>query len=99
MLDNRDEFLNRELFTDFFIMCCTTVYVTGTQNDYLSINGTDNRYEDLKILVPTDQQYVRSKINLFYLSNDRSWNDKSIAPADNVIITPKLLLEYEQQYI
>ena len=99
MLDNREEFLNEEYFTSYFIMCCTTILVTGKQNDLLSFKGTDNRHEELKILIPTNNQYSSCGIPLFNLSSDSSWNKKTITPANNIIPTPSALLEYEHQYI
>lgn len=100
LLDNREDFLNEKLFREYFILCCTTVLVTGSQNDYLSIHGTDNRKSDqgLAILVATDIQYKNANINLYQLSDHNNWSRKTITLCDNILVTPKPLLEYEQLF-
>jgi hypothetical protein len=99
MMDNRQKFLDLDVFTDWVILCCSTITVTDTDNRKLSVQGTDNRHSDYKILSPTNKQYQHAEIDLFRYSDDHFWKNKSITQVSNLIDTPQELLEYEQLFM
>lgn len=99
MLDNREQFENYETFRAWFVMCCSTILVTGKENDNLSLGGTNNRGDSYEIVASTDQQYKFSDLDLFAYSGETRWNKKTLTPADNLIGAPQELLEYEKRFI
>lgn len=99
MWDNPEKFYDFSVFRDWFIMCCSTIFVLGEENNRLSLDGTRNDGECYSIMSSTDQQYVRANLNLYLYSSDRQWKDKTITSASNVIDAPSDLLEYERRFL
>ena len=80
-------------------MCCSTILVTPKENDRLSSEGTKNHGGKYVIMSPTDEQYIRAKLDLYAFTNERSWNQRSLISMSNLIDAPQVLLDYEKQYI
>ena len=99
MLDNYEKFQDYEVFRRWFIMCCSTIYVMGLENDRLSSGGTKNQGGKYEILSPTDQQYVRANLNLYSYSKERQWSERTITIRSNLIDAPESLLNYERKFI
>lgn len=99
MWDNPEKFYDFSVFKKWFIMCCSTIFVLGQENDKLSLDGTRNNGESYSIMSSTDQQYVRANLNLYTYSNNRNWKSKTITLASNIIDAPSELLEYEKRFI
>ena len=99
MLDNHEKIRGYNEFRNWFVMCCSTILVTGAENDRLSSEGTKNKSGRYLLLSPTDLQYNFAKLRLYTLSDHRLWKDKIITPHNNIIEAPKDLLLYESQYV
>lgn len=99
MLDNSGKFKDFSIFREWMIMCCSTTLVTKEENADLRISGTNNRGEDYVLLSSTDKQYSKIGLELFSHSYHRSWNDRIIVEASNLISPPEELLEYEVPFL
>jgi hypothetical protein len=99
MLDNHSDFEDFEVFRKWFIMCTSTIFVTGKENDNLSLGGTNNRGDDYEIVASTDQQYIFADLPLYKYSNETRWNKKRLAAVSNLIEAPQALLDYEKKFI
>ena len=99
MLDNSKKFKKYSIFREWMIMCCSTTLVTKEENANLRICGTNNRGEDYVLLSSTDKQYSKIGLELFSHSYHRSWNDRTIVEASNLISPPEELLEYEVPFL
>ena len=99
MLDTRGRFEDYEVFRKWFIMCTSTILVTGKENDNLSLGGTNNRGDEYEIVASTDWQYIFAGLELYEYSNETRWNKKTLTPVSNLIEAPQDLLDYERQFI
>jgi len=99
MWDNPEKFYDFSVFRDWFIMCCSTIFVLNKENNQLSFGGTKNDGECYSIMSSTDQQYVRANLDLYLYSSDRLWKNKTLTLASNIIDAPVDLLEYEKRYL
>jgi len=99
MLDNYEKFKDFSVFRQWVIMSCSTTLVTKEENADLRISGTRNKGEDYVLLSSTDQQYSKIDLKLFSHSYHRSWDDRTIVEASNLISPPKELLEYEVPFL
>ena len=99
MLDTRGRFEDYEVFRAWFIMCTSTILVTGKENDNLSLGGTNNRGDEYEIVASTDWQYIFAGLELYEYSNETRWNKKTLTPVSNLIEAPQDLLDYERQFI
>ena len=99
MLDNRPQFQDYEVFRKWFIMCTSTILVTGKENDNLSLGGTNNRGDSYEIVASTDQQYIFADLELFAYSDETRWSKKTLTPVSNLIEAPQELLDYETRFI
>lgn len=99
MLDNHERFEDYEVFRKWFIMCTSTILVTGKENDNLSLGGTNNRGDSYEIVASTDQQYIFSDLALFAYSDETRWSKKTLTPVSNLIEAPQELLDYETRFI
>jgi len=99
MWDNPEKFYDFSVFREWFIMCCSTIFVLSKENNQLSFGGTKNDGECYSIMSSTDQQYVRANLNLYFYSDDHQWKNKTLTLASNVIDAPIELLEYEKRYL
>lgn len=99
MWDNPEKFYEFSVFREWFIMCCSTIFVLGQENDRLSLDGTRNDGESYSIMSSTDQQYVRANLNLYLYSSDRNWKNRTLTLASNIIDAPPELLEYERKFL
>ena len=99
MLDNHEKFVDYEVFRKWFIMCTSTILVTGKENDNLSLGGTNNRGDEYQIVASTDQQYVFANLPLYEYSDDIRWQNKILSYASNLIEAPQELLDYEKRFI
>ena len=87
-----------EVFRRWFVMCCSTIYVMGLENDRLSSGGTKNQGGKYEILSPTDKQYVRANLNLYSPRKNDS-GQRTITIRSNLIDAPESLLNYERKFI
>ena len=99
MLDTRGHFEDYEVFRKWFIMCTSTILVTGKENDNLSLGGTNNRGDEYEIVASTDWQYIFAGLELYEYSNETRWNKKTLTRVSNLIEAPQDLLDYERQFI
>jgi hypothetical protein len=99
MMDNRPVFHDYEVFREWFIMCTSTILVTGKENDNLSLGGTNNRGDQYEIVASTDQQYIFADLELFAYSGETRWSKKTLTPVSNLIEAPQELLDYEERFI
>jgi hypothetical protein len=99
MLDNHEKFEDYEVFRKWFIMCTSTILVTGKENDNLSLGGTNNRGDEYEIVASTDWQYIFAGLDLYEYSNETRWQNKTLTHVQNLIEAPQDLLDYEKQFI
>jgi len=98
MLDNRESFCEFSMFRKWYIMCCSTILVVGKENDFLSVEGIDNRCGSYIIKVSTDQQYIHAGFDLYSYSTHRKWKDRTLKLESNLVDAPQELLEYEKKF-
>ena len=99
MLDNHETIQGFNEFRQWFVMCCSTILVTGEENDRLSSEGTKNHGGDYVLLSPTNLQYQNADLSLYSYSDHRLWKDKVLTEESNLISPPQQLLQYETQYL
>ena len=99
MLDNHEQFEDYEVFRQWFIMSCSTILVTGKENDQLSLGGTNNRGDEYQLVSSTDKQYAFAGLDLFSYSGETQWKNKTLTPVSNLIEAPQSLLDYEKRFI
>lgn len=98
ILDNPNKYLeDYEVFSDIFWKSCGTVVVTQDENIKLS-QLTDNKGNDYKVMIPTDEKYKHLGINL-YQRPDNSPRWKNAQPTENVLDFPQDLIEYERRFL
>ena len=99
MLDNHENFCEFSTFRNWFVMCCSTIFVMKNENERLSLEGIDNRRESYIIKVTTDQQYISAGIDLYSYSAEHVWKNKTLKLESNLIVAPQELLEYEKKFV
>jgi hypothetical protein len=97
IMDNPDKYLeDYDIFENLFWLSCSTITVTKDENKRLSML-TENDGVDYRVHVPTNLKYQHLGIKL-YQKNGPRWID-AVECDDNIISTPKDLIEYEKKFL